>query len=107
MRRLGVTVFVVRSQVPLQQEGEGHFEHETKPALSERLKAAANHVGEQLQDTVSSAWNHAWPNWKTVPDSAVCKDLDAGSSCRPDVNGGMVANSTFACSSQGCSCWLS
>ncbi len=62
--------YVVRAKVPHQEEGEGHFEHEAKPALSERLKAAANHVGEQLHDTVSSAWNHAWPSWKTVPGSS-------------------------------------
>ena len=53
---------------PQEEVGDGHFEEqEAKPQLSERLKHAAAHVGEQVQDTVSSAWNHAKPNWQTVP----------------------------------------
>lgn len=53
---------------PQEEVGGGHFEEqEAKPQLSERLKHAAAHVGEQVQDTVSSAWNHAKPNWQTVP----------------------------------------
>lgn len=52
-------------QALLEPEDEGRFVHEAKPALSERMKTAANHVGEQVQDTLSSAWHNA-PWWKTV-----------------------------------------
>lgn len=52
-------------QAHLERGDKGRFVHEAKPALSERLKAAANHVGEQVQDTLSSAWHNA-PWWKTV-----------------------------------------
>lgn len=49
-----------------QHEENDETEHEEKPAVSERIKAAATHVQEQVHDTVSSALHKAAPYWKSV-----------------------------------------
>ena len=49
-----------------QHEDDDETELEEKPAVSERIKAAATHAKEQVQDTVSSALHKARVNWKTV-----------------------------------------
>ena len=49
-----------------QHEHDDEVEHEEKPAVSERIKAAATHMQEQVHDTVSSALHKAGLNWKTV-----------------------------------------
>ena len=52
------------------EDGHEEKEDEGKPAVSERIRATAAHVGEQVHNTVTSAIDRTGLNWRTV--SGLC-----------------------------------
>jgi hypothetical protein len=70
------------------EDGHEEQEHEEKPAVSERIRATAAHVGEKMHNTVTSAIDRTGLNWRTVREPCTSQDaMPMGVSCMQGFGG--------------------